>query len=163
MTSKRCDRTPAWVELQACFEANGSKFDLREAFVQDAGRFDAFSQTAPHIFADLSKNLIDADSQALLLALARQCGLESQRDAMFAGERINRTENRAVMHFLLRNPPSTQYVPAQVAINKIADAQAEVEATLNAMLAYAEQVRADHALFVAAFRSGSIGGVSAAD
>ena len=143
MNALRCDRTPAWGELQAYFDASGQNFDVREAFAQDAGRFNTFSQTAPLVFADLSKNLIDANSQALLMMLARQCGLEAQRDALFAGERINRTENRAVMHFLLRNPPSAQYIPAQVAINKIADAQAEVEATLNAMLAYAEQVRAD--------------------
>ncbi|MBC7445552.1 MAG: glucose-6-phosphate isomerase [Polaromonas sp.] len=142
----RCDRTPAWAELQACFEASGRDFDLRDAFAQDAGRFEAFSQDAPHVFADLSKNLIDAGSQALLMALARQCGLEAQRDALFAGERVNRSERRAVMHFLLRKPPSAQYIPAQAAINKIADAQAEVEVTLNAMLAYAEQVRADPAI-----------------
>ena len=146
MTAVRCDRTPAWSDLKVCFEASGRNFDMREAFVQDAGRFESFSQDAPHIFADLSKNLIDSNSQALLTTLARQCGLEAQRDALFAGERINRTENRAVMHFLLRNPPSAQYVPAQVAVNKIADAQAEVEATLNAMMAYAEQVRADEAI-----------------
>ena len=144
--SVRCDQTPAWAELQACFEASGQNFDLRDAFAQDAGRFEAFSQDAPHVFADLSKNLIDAGSQALLMALARQCGLPAQRDALFAGARINRTENRSVMHFLLRNPPSTQYVPAQATINKMADAQAEVEVTLNAMLAYAEQVRADAAI-----------------
>ena len=146
MKALRCDQTPAWSELQVFFNASGRNFNLREAFARDARRFDTFSQDAPHVFADLSKNLIDADSQALLMALARQCELEAQRDALFAGERINSTENRAVMHFLLRNPPSAQYVPAQVAINKIADAQAEVEATLNAMLAYAEQVRADDAI-----------------
>jgi len=146
MKPLRCDRTPAWSELTACFEATGRNFDLRDAFARDPRRFEAFSQDAPHVFADLSKNLIDADSQALLLALARQCGLEQQRDAMFAGERINRTEHRAVMHFLLRKPPSAQYVPAQAAINKVADAQAEVEVTLDAMLTYAEQVRADEAI-----------------
>ena len=146
MKKLRCDQTPAWAALNAHFNASGKHFDVREAFAQDARRFEAFSQDAPHVFADLSKNLIDADSQALLLALARQCGLEQQRDAMFAGELINSTENRAVMHFLLRNPPLAQYTPAQAAINKIADAQAEVEVTLNAMLAYAEQVRADAAI-----------------
>ncbi len=146
MKPVRCDRTPAWGELKTCFEASGRNFDLRDAFARDPRRFEAFSQEAPHVFADLSKNLIDAQSQTLLLALARQCGLEPQRDAMFAGERINRTENRAVMHFLLRNPPSVQYMPAQAAINKVADAQAEVEVTLDAMLAYAEQVRADEAI-----------------
>ncbi|CAN5553999.1 glucose-6-phosphate isomerase [soil metagenome] len=143
MKRLRCDQTPAWAALQACFDASGRHFDVRAAFAQDARRFEAFSQDAPHVFADLSKNLIDADSQALLMALARQCDLEPYREAMFAGEPINGTEQRAVMHFLLRKPPFAQYVPAQAAINKIADAQAEVEATLNAMLAYAEQVRAD--------------------
>ena len=76
MNRIRCDHTPAWAELQALFDATSKAFDLREAFAQDEGRFAAFSQEAPHIFADLSKNLIDTDSQALLLALARQCGLE---------------------------------------------------------------------------------------
>jgi len=146
MKRLRCDQTPGWGALKAHFEASGRAFDLREAFARDAGRFEAFSQAAPHVFADLSKNLVDADAQALLMALARQCGLEAQREAMFAGEAINATEQRAVMHFLLRKPAPAQYVPAQAAINKLADAQAEVEATLDAMLAYAEQVRADAAL-----------------
>ena len=139
----RCDKTAVWAELQQCFETSGKTFDLRTAFAADAQRFASFSQDAPHVFADLSKNLVDAQAQALLFELARQCGLEQHRDAMFAGEHVNRTENRAVMHFLLRNPPAGQYIPAQAAINKIADKQAEVEATLNAMLAYAEQIRAN--------------------
>ena len=146
MKPLRCDQTPAWDALTVCIKAGGQNFDLRDAFARDPRRFEAFSQDAPHVFADLSKNLIDADSQALLLTLARQCGLEQQRDAMFAGERINRTEHRAVMHFLLRKPPSAQYIPAQAAINKVSDAQAEVEVTLDAMLTYAEQVRADEAI-----------------
>ena len=141
----RCDRTAAWGLLQSHFESVGKTFDLRDAFASDPQRFANFSQDAPHVFADLSKNLIDGSTEALLFDLARQCGLESYRDAMFAGEAINTTENRAVMHFLLRNPPSSQYIPAQTAINKIADKQAEVEFTLNAMLVFAEQVRAnDH-------------------
>ena len=146
MNRLRCDRTPAWVELQALFDATGKAFDLRQAFAQDAQRFENFSQEAPHVFADLSKNLIDADSQALLLELARQCGLESHRDAMFAGELINSTEHRAVMHFLLRNPPLPQDGRTQVAIKSIADAQLQVDATLDALLAYAEQVRGDEAI-----------------
>ena len=146
MKRLRCDQTPAWASLQAHFEAGGKNFDLREAFAQDASRFASFSQDAPHVFADLSKNLIDAGSQALLLALARQCGLEQHRDAMFAGELINSTEQRAVMHFLLRNPPLAQERRAQVAIKSIANAQPQVQATLDALLAYAEQVRGDAAI-----------------
>ena len=100
----RCEQTPAWSALQAMFEACGKHFDLRQAFAADAQRFASFSQQAPHVFADLSKNLMDDASQTLLFDLARQCGLAQQRDAMFAGELINHTEKRAVMHFLLRNP-----------------------------------------------------------
>ena len=121
MNKLRCDQTPAWAELQASFEASGKNFDLQGAFAADPRRFARFSQDAPHVFADLSKNLIDADSQALLLDLARQCRLEQQRDAMFAGELINRTEQRAVMHFLLRYPALDQQGWAQVAIKNIAD------------------------------------------
>jgi glucose-6-phosphate isomerase len=142
MLRTRCDRTAAWALLQSRFDAVGKTFDLRDAFAADSHRFDSFSQQAPHVFADLSKNLIDTQVQSLLFELARECGLEQHRSAMFAGAAINNTENRAVMHFLLRNPPSAQYIPAQVAINKIADKQADVETTLNAMLAFAEVTRA---------------------
>ena len=138
----RCDHTAAWGLLQSRFDSTAKSFDLRNAFANDPQRFTTFSQDAPHVFADLSKNLIDSQTQALLIDLARQSGLEAYRDAMFAGAAINSTENRAAMHFLLRNTPSSQYIPAQAAINKIADKQAEVEVTLNAMLAFAEQVRA---------------------
>ncbi len=143
MNRLRCDQTPAWTALRAHFETSGKHFDLREAFAQDAGRFASFSQDAPHVFADLSKNLIDVDGQALLLDLARQCGLEQHRDAMFAGELINSTEQRAAMHFLLRNPPLAHDECAQDATETIAYAQPQVHATLDAMLAYAEQVRGD--------------------
>ena len=143
MSRLRCDQTPAWKALRTSFEMSGQQLDLREAFKADPKRFDAFSQSAPHVFADLSKNKIDTATQTLLFDLARQCDLELHRDALFAGAQVNSTEQRAVMHFLLRNPPAAQYIPAQVAINKIADLQAEVHATLDTMLAYAEQVRLD--------------------
>jgi glucose-6-phosphate isomerase len=139
----RCDQTPAWAQLTSAFEATGQFFDVRAAFAADPQRFSGFSQDAPHVFADLSKNLVDPPTQSLLFELARQCGLEQHREAMFAGQVVNSTENRAVMHFLLRNPPAVQYTPRLAAINKIADLQAEVEVTLNAMLAFASQVRAD--------------------
>eukprot|EP01036_Dinobryon_divergens_P037931 gene37931-49713_t len=100
----RCDRAPAWAQLQSAFDTAGRQFDVRHAFVDDAGRFDRFSQAAPYVCADLSKNLIDARTEELLLTLARECGLEAHRDAMFAGEHINNTEDRAVLHTLLRAP-----------------------------------------------------------
>lgn len=142
----RCDRTAAWQALQAQYAVAGKTFDLRQAFAANPRRFADFSQDAPHVFADLSKNLIDAVTQNLLLDLARQCGLESRRDAMFVGETINRTENRAVMHFLLRNPASAPAGRAPVAPENIANELIQVHETLNAMLAYAEQVRQDQAI-----------------
>ena len=154
MSRLRCDQTAAWSALQASFDASGKEFDLRAEFAADPDRFTRFSQDAPHVFADLSKNLIDAPTEALLLALAEQCGVEQHRDAMFAGEPVNQTEQRAVMHFLLRYPDPAQHLRAHHATNTIAfvlPAQLQpelrqVHATLSAVLAYAEQVRADSAI-----------------
>jgi glucose-6-phosphate isomerase len=136
MTRPRCDHTAAWPALAKHLESTGQRLDMREAFKSDAGRFEAMSQQAPHVFADLSKNLLDAGTEALLLDLARECQLERHRDAMFAGEPINNTEGRAVKHWLLRVPKGGSNDP---------DAQ-EVHTTLDAMLAYAERVRGDSAI-----------------
>ena len=146
MTQLRCDRTPAWGALKAAYQASGKDFDVRKAFAGDARRFDALSQQAPHVFADLSKNRFDADTEQLLMDLARQAGVEAHRDAMFAGEAINNTEQRAVMHWLLRNPPPTLVNHAQVAIKNVAKELSDVHATLDAMLAYAQAVRLDTAI-----------------
>ena len=143
MNTIRCDRTPAWGALQVQFEASGRAFDVRNAFAADPQRFAAFSQSAPHVFADLSKNLIDEATQALLLDVARQSGLESHRDAMFAGDKINRTEQRSVMHWLLRNPPHALVGTDGIDIKNVASELTDVHTTLDAMLAYAEVVRAD--------------------
>ncbi len=138
----RCDRTPAWGLLAAHYARAGRSFDMRQALMQDAGRVQRFSQQAPHIHADLSKNLIDEATEALLLQLARECGVEAYRDAMFAGCPINHTEQRAVMHWLLREP--ARALPAATPF--VADALREVHATLDTMLQLAEQVRADDAI-----------------
>ncbi len=140
----RCDQTAAWSQLQSYYQAQGAQLDVRTALQADADRVAKFSQSAPHIFADLSKNQIDYASQALLMQLARECGLEAQRDAMLRGDAINTTENRAVLHTLLRSKYALQAVePAHAAIKSIANYEkiAAVRSTLHAMLAYAEQVR----------------------
>ena len=139
----RCDHTRAWSALQAHFGQAGRTFDVRDAFAADPGRYAAFSQEAPHVFADLSRNRVDGATEALLFALARECGLEAYRDAMFAGAQVNSTEQRAVLHHLLRNPAVAQEWQAQGASEFIANAERDVEATRSAMLAYAESVRAD--------------------
>ncbi|MDE2398191.1 MAG: glucose-6-phosphate isomerase [Burkholderiales bacterium] len=130
----RCDRTKAWGALKGHFEAHGRDLDLREAFARDAGRWAAFTLEAPEIFADLSKNLVDGATLRFLLDLARECGVEARRDAMFAGEAVNLTEGRAVLHTALRAPRGQ---------GPFSD---EVHGVLDAMLAYAERVRADDAI-----------------
>lgn len=145
MAFPRCDQTFAWSALAASFAATGKTFDLRGAFQTDPRRFAEFSQDAPHIFADLSKNLIDAPVQGLLMDLARQCGLEAHRDAMFSGELVNSTEQRAVMHFLLRDPPGfIRTAATDDQTDRIVNAQNDVQATLRKMLAYAEAIRLDN-------------------
>jgi len=126
---KRGDQTPAWAALQARFDRQGRDFDLRQAFEGEHGRFEAFSLQAPEVFADLSKNLIDTSTLRLLLTLAEECGLPAQRDAMFAGEAINRSEGRAVLHVALRAPRGQ------------APFSDEVHGELERMLALAERVR----------------------
>ncbi len=136
----RCDETPQWPLLSAHFDAAGRSLDLRQAFAGDARRFEHFSQAAPQVFADLSKNLWDRQAEALLLDMARSCGLERRRDAMFAGQSVNCTEGRAALHTLLRRPAGLA-LPGDLPF--MAPALAQVHATLDALLAYADAVRAD--------------------
>jgi glucose-6-phosphate isomerase len=129
MTVTRCDQTVAWTALQGHFEAHGRDLDLREAFARDPLRFSQFRVQAPEVLADLSKNRWDLATRRLLTELARECGLEAHRDAMFAGEPINTTEGRAVLHTALRAPRGT------------APYSDEVHGVLDRMLAFAEGVR----------------------
>ncbi len=146
ITRTRCDRTAAWPRLLAASQTFRAGFVLRQAFEADGGRYEAFSQEAPYLFADLSKNLVDAEVEKLLFALARDCGLEAHRDALFAGETVNATENRQVMHFLLRSPaPVAEHGPQHAPAKTAAELRL-VHETLEAMLAYAGQIRADDAI-----------------
>ena len=128
-TAPRCDDTIAWSALQGHFQGHGRTLDLREAFARDAGRFDAMAVQAPEVFADLSKNLWDGTTQRLLIELAQACDLPARRDALLAGEPINSTEGRAVLHTALRAPRGA---------GPFSD---EVHGVLDALLAYAETVR----------------------
>jgi len=125
----RCDRTTAWAALAGHFEAHGREFDLREAFDLDPSRFEALSFEAPEIFADLSKNLLDKATLTFLLDLALECGLSERRDALLAGDPVNATEGRAVLHTALRAPRGEGPHAHQV------------HEVLDAMLAFAQEVR----------------------
>jgi glucose-6-phosphate isomerase len=138
-TSPRCDHTPAWAALLGHYQAHGKGLDLREAFAHDPQRYARFSVQAPEVFADLSKNLIDTATLHFLLDLARDCGLPQQRDAMLRGDPINTTEGRAVLHTALRAPRGLG--PRSVDMYS-----AEVHEVLDAMLGYADRVRANPAI-----------------
>lgn len=129
MIFHRCDRTDAWKVLQRHYETQGRRFNLRDAFARSADRFEIMSVQAPEVFADLSKNLLDTATLQLLLDLARECGVETRRAAMFAGQPINTTEGRAVLHTALRAPKGQ------------GPFSEDVHRVLDAMLAYAETVR----------------------
>lgn len=79
------------------------KEHLRNLFTADPQRFEKFSLHFEDILFDYSKNLVHEETRALLLELARECGVEEAIKAMFGAEKINATENRAVLHTALRN------------------------------------------------------------
>ena len=136
----RGDQTAAWQNL-ADLAKTFSAFDLRDAFASDAQRASHFSQDAPGVFAELSKNHWDARIEAQLLALAEQAGVLTHRNRMFNGEAINATENRAVMHWLLRHP--AEGAAAEALAPSVKSSLKDVHKTLNDMLSFAEKIRAD--------------------
>ena len=92
-----------WSELAKAYE-DKKDLNLRELFAADADRARNFTFDAAGLHVDLSKNLIDGDVIKQLVEVAKAADLESRRDAMFAGEHINNTEDRAVLHTALRIP-----------------------------------------------------------
>jgi glucose-6-phosphate isomerase len=103
------DSLPAWRALQAHHSAVRS-LHLRELFAEDAKRGDELTAEAAGVFLDYSKNRVTRETLALLLRLADECGLRERIDAMFRGDRINVTENRAVLHVALRAPRGASIV-----------------------------------------------------
>ena len=122
---------------QAHFQGPKGGFDVRSALANDPQRVAAFNLQAPEVFADLSKHRVDPMAGDLLLQLAQERQLPGHRQALFAGEPINNTEKRAVMHWLLRTPRDV--TPP----NHLKAAHADVHQTLDAMLAFAERTRSD--------------------
>jgi glucose-6-phosphate isomerase len=125
--------TTAWARLTEL--AAGLEPDLRAWFAQDPGRAERFSLTAGELFVDLSKNLLTDDVRAALVELAEQVGLPQRREAMFAGEPINVTEGRAVLHTALRRPRGERLIVEG------ADVMVGVHEVLDRVYAFADQVR----------------------
>ena len=130
--------TPAWAALQAHHdEMVSSGFSLKEAFAADLERVSKLSFDMDDLHFDLSKNLVDEKTLGLLCDLARAVGLEERRDAMYAGEHINTTEDRAVLHTVLRRPASEK----GTVFDGDQDCVADVHEVLDRMYAFAERVR----------------------
>ena len=130
--------TAAWKALEAHqekLEAEG--IDLKAWFAADAERVNKLSFDAGDLHFDLSKNLVTDETVKLLCDLAREVKLEERRDAMFSGEHINTTEDRAVLHTALRRPASEK---GQLIVDG-QDVVADVHEVLDRMYAFAERVR----------------------
>lgn len=99
----------AWKALVQHHDQVGRNIVLREIFEEDPKRFEKYTKTFKNsadgtdILFDFSKNFLADETLPLLVNLAKEAGLEKKRDAMFAGEKINFTEDRAVYHVALRN------------------------------------------------------------
>lgn len=125
--------TPAWEALDG--RADAFDPDLRAWFAADPNRATRWTIDGADLHVDFSKNLIDEDVLADLLALAEQTGVYDLRDRMFVGEHINVTEDRAVLHTALRRPATDELtVDGQ-------DAIADVHEVLNKVYDFAERVR----------------------
>jgi glucose-6-phosphate isomerase len=125
---------PAWRALQAHREATGA-VHLRSLFARDPARGERMTLEAAGVFLDYSKNRVSDQTLGLLVALAEQSGLRARIDAMFRGDRINVTENRAVLHVALRAPRD-----ASITVDG-EDVVPQVHAVLDRMARFASQVR----------------------
>jgi glucose-6-phosphate isomerase len=101
----------AWKALEAHAAAN-LNLHLRDLFTRDPRRGERLRAEAAGIYFDYSKNCITAETVALLLQLADESGLRMRIDAMFRGEKINVTEQRAVLHVALRAPKDEESMPS---------------------------------------------------
>jgi glucose-6-phosphate isomerase len=125
---------PAWRAL-AAHHAEIRDVHLRSLFADDPGRAERMSAEAAGLFLDYSKNRVTDETLRLLGDLADQAGLSRRRDAMFAGERVNTTEDRSVLHVALRLPPGARLVVDGV------DVAAQVHEVLDRMADFADRVR----------------------
>ena len=126
--------TKSWQALAAHAEKIKST-TLKDLFAQDPARGTRMNAEAAGLFLDYSKNRVTDETLKLLIAVAEEAGLEAHRDAMFAGDKINSTEGRAVLHVALRAPATEKiFVDGE-------DQVALVHEVLAKMSGFADQVR----------------------
>jgi glucose-6-phosphate isomerase len=133
MTQRLID-APSWHALQAHHDKI-KEVQLRRLFADDSGRGQRLVAEGAGLYLDYSKNRITDETLQLLLQLAKERGVAERRDAMFRGEKINITENRAVLHVALRAPKGTQ-----IKVDGV-DVVPEVHAVLDKMAAFSNRVR----------------------
>ena len=126
--------SPAWTAL-ARHHAEIGETHLRQLFADDPERGERMTAEAAGLYLDYSKNRVTDETMRLLVDLARECGLEGHRDAMFRGDKINVSEHRSVLHVALRMPKGTALVVDGV------DVVAEVHDVLDRMAAFADRIR----------------------
>jgi glucose-6-phosphate isomerase len=127
-------RRPAWKSL-ASHSKEIKKLHLRELFANDTARGERFTAEATGLFLDYSKNRITEATLKLLLQLAEESDLRARIDAMFSGEKINITENRAVLHVALRAPKDATFMVDGKNVVP------EVHAVLDKMTSFSNRVR----------------------
>jgi glucose-6-phosphate isomerase len=132
--SQKINETPEWQALEAHFE-QARDVHLRDLFAGDPTRGEAMTVEAGDLYLDYSKNRLTPETIALLIALARRADVEGLRDAMFAGEKINITEQRAVLHVALRATEGEQILVDGV------DVVPEVHRVLDRMADFSNRVR----------------------
>ncbi len=129
----RLTETPAWRALQGHYEKI-KDVHLRQLFADDPKRGERLTAEGAGLYLDYSKNRITDETIRLLIQLAAERGVAQRRDAMFAGEKINSTEKRAVLHVALRAPQGTQ-----IKVDGV-DVVPEVHAVLQKMAAFSDRV-----------------------
>lgn len=133
--AKYLTSTPAYQALEAHY-AKIQPLHLRELFAQDPRRGERFALQAEGLYFDYSKHRVTDETLQLLLALARERGVTDKRDAMFRGDKINVTENRAVLHVALRAPRD-----AVIKVDGV-NVVPQVHAVLDKMTDFSNRVRA---------------------
>jgi glucose-6-phosphate isomerase len=131
---KKTNPAKAWKSLASHYNKVKS-VHLRKLFADDSKRGQRLTLEAAGLFLDYSKNRVTEDTLKLLVQLAEESNLRGRIDAMFSGEKINITENRAVLHVALRAPKGTKIVVDGV------DVVPEVHAVLDKMAAFSNRIR----------------------